>query len=180
MTDPDVCPTCASGKAEGSTVSLPNECCAIYFYGMGSPEHRDWVSFVKAAPLTAKLSATEQMMADSVKEIAYWKARALKAEAPDDPHPGLATRMKAWEEEWRLDDEGIRLPDDRGFPVTIRGPWTTHEQERLASAAPDLVRVLLAIEWDGPYGRCPICCESSQPHDPDCRLDAALKKAGVR
>lgn len=45
--------------------------------------------------LSAKLSATEQMMADSTREIAYWKARALKAEADldaaescDDPSCG--------------------------------------------------------------------------------------------
>lgn len=40
--DPGVCPTCSKGKAEGSTVSLPNECCVIYFYGEGSWAHGQW------------------------------------------------------------------------------------------------------------------------------------------
>lgn len=42
VVDPDVCPTCGNGKVEGSTVSLPNECCAIYFYGEGSWAHGQW------------------------------------------------------------------------------------------------------------------------------------------
>ena len=61
---------------------------------------------------------------------------------------------------------------------------------RLMAAAPDLVRALLAVEWEGDecettgtfVSCCPECCAlaSSGVHEPDCSLDAALKKAGVR
>ena len=61
---------------------------------------------------------------------------------------------------------------------------------RLASAAPDMVRVLLACEWAWCEGRewkvCP-SCSNDEPNDSrrsghalDCALDACLRKAGVR
>lgn len=58
---------------------------------------------------------------------------------------------------------------------------------KLAAAAPDLVRVLLAVEWgddqeDGDY--CPSCGLEKEyyggRHSEGCALDAALRKAGVR
>lgn len=43
-----------------------------------------WRPDRRAEALLTKLSATEQMMADSRREIDYWKTRALKAEADLD------------------------------------------------------------------------------------------------
>ena len=70
-------------------------------------------------------------------------------------------------------------------------------KDQLASAAPDMARVLLAVEWSGstptatgPHPTCPSCA-GMQPHPSrdagprgghrkDCALDAALRKAGAR
>jgi len=58
---------------------------------------------------------------------------------------------------------------------------------RLASAAPDMARVLLElVDWDmRGDGRCFYCGlgvpgEGPEKHKPDCALDAALRKAGCR
>lgn len=54
---------------------------------------------------------------------------------------------------------------------------------QLAAAAPDMARVLLAIEF---RPTCPMCggrvYRDGQPptHEQDCFLDAALRKAGLR
>lgn len=72
-------------------------------------------------------------------------------------------------------------------------------RERMASAAPDMARVLLAVEWTNSDDEdmCPSCgglnpAEEAKRrwprhpdagtvgHAPDCALDAALRKAGVR
>lgn len=80
-------------------------------------------------------------------------------------------------------------------------------RKSVRDAAPDMVRVLLAVEWkgyaargeDGGYDCCPACAgvrpgQDDNPaaahdvffgyndlgHYPSCTLDAALKKAGVR
>ena len=46
MNDPNVCPTCKKGKLLTSgVVAMPNECCAIYFFGEGSSSHQDWKDF---------------------------------------------------------------------------------------------------------------------------------------
>lgn len=42
MSDPNTCSSCGVGKLVDGAVSLPNECCAIYFYGGGSKAHRQW------------------------------------------------------------------------------------------------------------------------------------------
>lgn len=62
--------------------------------------------------------------------------------------------------------------------------------DKLRDAAPDMARALLAIEWSGGYvvqydtgttDCCPACmADAPGPHMPDCALDAALRKAGVR
>ena len=56
-------------------------------------------------------------------------------------------------------------------------PADTIARARLATAAPDMARVLLAIEWH--HGEC-ISCFVMHGHAPDCALDAALRRAGVR
>ena len=38
----DVCPTCKAGVLKGGIATLPNECCAIYFFGRRSPAHDMW------------------------------------------------------------------------------------------------------------------------------------------
>jgi hypothetical protein len=44
----DICPTCKAGRLkEDGVVSLPNECCAAYFFGEHSPERAQWREFVR-------------------------------------------------------------------------------------------------------------------------------------
>lgn len=38
----DECPTCKAGRLENGVASLPNECCAIYFFGERSSAHDMW------------------------------------------------------------------------------------------------------------------------------------------
>lgn len=98
--------------------------------------------------------------------------------------------MKPWEETWTSSD-GYSL-DVAGGPNLVEINIGPPERERLAlaSAAPDMARVLLAIEWSGgdpgsynPYDpeQCPSCGAAREKgHGADCFLDAALRKAGVR
>ncbi len=61
---------------------------------------------------------------------------------------------------------------------------------RLASAAPEMARVLLALEWTGvAHEELPACIvcgylpdlpNPEDGHKPDCALVAALRKAGLR
>ena len=104
--------------------------------------------------------------------------------------------MKPWEETWS-EHELQLCGHDNDAPGDA-------ERRRLASAAPDMARVLLAVEFiecgdcvNPMRDVCP-CCQSrtmlpkrpgeiGQPYDvhpgkhaPDCALDAALRKAGAR
>lgn len=108
--------------------------------------------------------------------------------------------MKAWEEAWRWDDDAKRIVRDapgaeddveRDYGVVVEtdtGVYPPREADRkLIVAAPELVRVLLAIEArecerTGRRLGCPACEADTpiEPHAPDCALDAALRKAGVR
>ena len=94
--------------------------------------------------------------------------------------------MKPWEATWRVGRSVLRTlyegeadaPDEK-----LIGLLDTPEQARLASAAPDAVALLLKHEWKADdYG--PYCIECntlrSIGHRPDCELDIALRKAGVR
>lgn len=108
--------------------------------------------------------------------------------------------MKSWEENWRLehhDESGqywyLSTP---GSPIRVYGYEDEPEvkaRARLASAAPEMARVLLAVEWmphpetelrfcpscDGEYPEdFPNCLDAG--HRPGCALDAALRKAGAR
>ena len=89
--------------------------------------------------------------------------------------------MKVWEETW---DENGDMPD-----------WSEHNNARakLAACAPEMARMLLAVEWKGDAGdwgpACPFC-HALEPglgnpgsvpgHRAGCELNALLKKAGVR
>lgn len=101
---------------------------------------------------------------------------------------------KPWEETWRALGGGIvcgdMTPDSWACafwhpsgPVDERAV-----RARLAAAAPDLVRSLLAVEWAN--GQCPWCGGwdvSEHPntpsrfagHEDGCEREAALRKAGV-
>lgn len=104
---------------------------------------------------------------------------------------------KPWEETWDVEPEiapGWVLVK----PIVALGPAPlqplTGDRLRLAAAAPDLVRALLAVERQGVNldgdAACPACGgdarDSTDPpthsvmHASDCLLDAALRKAGVR
>jgi hypothetical protein len=78
----------------------------------------------------------------------------------------------------------VRFPDEHAVYL-----YDDEDRARLASAAPDMVRVLLAVEWEGgdSFAFCPSCGGlrdglSGEPpgHRADRDLDAALRKAGVR
>ena len=98
-----------------------------------------------------------------------------------------------WEEDWSYAEGG-------GLgPIVVReGGEIVHvalspAHARLIAAAPDLVRELLEIEWEGDgefrgYRYCPSCAAAvaryppmrPAEHLPYCTLLAALRKAGVR
>lgn len=99
--------------------------------------------------------------------------------------------MKPWEETWVA--EGDPTVPGAAFTVVFTfQDGNDRDRMRLASAAPDLVRVLLGIEWSwrerSEHLRCPECDGDGPPrkgephlgHAPSCALDAALRKAGVR
>lgn len=99
--------------------------------------------------------------------------------------------MRPWEEEWfdsGLGSIDVIHPDGH----TETGVMTIDpcERTRLVSAAPDLVRALLAVEWVElePHNLvCPSCgapdptdLKNGKGHEVHCALDAALRKSGVR
>lgn len=121
------------------------------------------------------------------------------------PHTGrMPQPAKPWEEEWRAFGRYVNLQG--GVPRAILvadGVVATEEnvaRARLASAAPELVRALLAVEWEGDeshemYAVCP-CCRGINPtharrwtldeetealvdHRSSCTLDSALDRAGL-
>ena len=98
---------------------------------------------------------------------------------------------KPWEETWRALGGGIvcgdMTPDSWSCAFWHpSGPVDERTaRARLAAAAPDLVRALLAVEWiyqghETGERECPWCMsEEWQPHAEDCVRQAALRKAGV-
>lgn len=62
------------------------------------------------------------------------------------------------------------------------GYGMTEERAKLAACAPELARLILAVEWEWGYGdRCPWCKNGKEPgHDPACSMLAVLRKAGLR
>ncbi len=101
--------------------------------------------------------------------------------------------MKPHEQTWEAAYDGaIVLPHDGGGQYVIARvvplgvPPQEDDNARLIAAAPDLTRVLLAVEWVSTHRYnegfwCPTCKGAKQiGHDADCALEAALRKAGVR
>ena len=89
---------------------------------------------------------------------------------------------KPHEETWTFDAKFNRVecvtPDVDAEPLCSRRLEVDHlpETGRLASAAPDMARVLLKLA----ARRCHDCeCFTSDGHHELCSLDAALWKAGV-
>lgn len=115
---------------------------------------------------------------------------------------------KPWEATWRWNEERCEIVSDQRDDLdneiviveTDGGCYPPRQgDQELIAAAPDMARVLLAIEWAGRAGpagdiraACPSCgADRSEmydgrgpvvvvDHDADCALDAALRKAGVR
>jgi hypothetical protein len=103
-----------------------------------------------------------------------------------------------WEQTWTADEEmvtpTVHLPGACHAEVRLYSPEfeastdpIRYDLARALAASPDMARVLLAVEWSGREGRdndvaCPVCgeWEAFGKHRPDCALDAALRKAGVR
>lgn len=109
----------------------------------------------------------------------------------------------AWEETWeyggRIASDECIVFDKGSYATVSAGSHTVstaieHSAQRLpgrvrlAVAAPETVRALLAVEWltDAPW--CSRCKASRHDdyygadlgkHEPDCTLDAALTKAGL-
>lgn len=110
--------------------------------------------------------------------------------------------MKPWEETWFADEGFVYVGEGRDrmtfFDPTPGPPADIESRARLASAAPELVRVLLTVEAASlaSASACPVCrgpyVEDMRggpyrasagyviDHAFDCALDAALRKAGVR
>lgn len=100
---------------------------------------------------------------------------------------------KPWEETWEALGPHVGTADEEILRSTTEHEPTAWARARLAAAAPDMVRVLLEMEWK-PLGTCPGCGGLGEAipdnpmtgpvaatgHRPDCALDAALRKAGVR
>ena len=103
---------------------------------------------------------------------------------------------KPWEETWTAQGNLVDSDDNIG---EFYGD-DAHAQARLASAAPELVRALLAVEWEGdePHEMWAVCscCRGINPwharrwtldgetealvdHRIGCSLDAALDAAGL-
>lgn len=113
-------------------------------------------------------------------------------------------RVKPHEETWHASMTGYSVRRDDGTIVLeVRAPFRECQVAdlELASAAPDMARVLLGMEWvytadvrPALLPVCPVChgtkfphpflaiskTEPLQGHTKDCALDAALRKAGVR
>lgn len=95
--------------------------------------------------------------------------------------------MKAINETWSMcgSDE---VSNEHGTIATFGSEEGDHERARLASAAPDMARVLLALidperlDEEGRRAGCPTCGVDTGFESclPDCALTAALRRAGLR
>lgn len=102
----------------------------------------------------------------------------------------------------------VHLQLDNGIVIAhVLEARLARERAQLASAAPEMARLLLAIEWSGPeayvgagqFATCPSCAGLDPSdvgslvapadiaqrgctigHTPSCELEAAIRKAGLR
>lgn len=89
---------------------------------------------------------------------------------------------------------GCDRSEEHGMPPGSYAPVICRMDDagraKLAAAAPEMARALLAIEWEGNIqdeAGCPECgalvrttMRPGKVHLDDCSIDAALRKAGVR
>lgn len=61
---------------------------------------------------------------------------------------------------------------------TLIGVLDTQEHARLAACAPEMARMLLALEWADGGARCPVC--GGLQHAADCAWLLLMRKAGLR
>ena len=88
---------------------------------------------------------------------------------------------KPWDETWTVRGSAVQADGRDVLDAWYRGddPVGGDARARLAAAAPDLVRALLAAERDV-RGVCHWCNnERRHGHADDCRWQLALRKAGV-
>lgn len=87
---------------------------------------------------------------------------------------------KPWLERW-VADSRVDAPDCDETYVT--DGYESDDRRQLISAAPDMCRALLDVEWSAKpqLAMCwCACCVGEVPnHDATCALDAALTKAGL-
>lgn len=99
------------------------------------------------------------------------------------------SERKVLDETWELtrtDVENVgdwvlsMFTDDEDAPEFIADfPVEEEARARLAAAAPEMARLLVELErYECGQGKCGIC--RVRGHEPDCRLIAVLRKAGVR
>ena len=119
---------------------------------------------------------SEFKIGDRVKtsRLASWSGRPRR-QPPTTTSEESQKPVPVWHETWEAVGDMVMMPDF--------GP----ERVRLMAAAPDLARALLAVEEEMSRveSYCYVCgtltCEGKvAAHAPDCILDAALKRAGVR
>lgn len=113
-----------------------------------------------------------------------WTAR-LEAMDTDGAWLESADRLEVAQFGRRLE---VRTNDDAVVEVHVAGKLDA-QRAKLASAAPEMARVLLDIEWSARDATmCPSCNGDVAPayagatfgHSLACELDAAIRKAGLR
>jgi len=90
--------------------------------------------------------------------------------------------VKPWEETWRAGGMAPRFVfKGDALAADYVGEMDDADRARLAACAPEMARVLHEVEWHGEDGGCPSCAAMRvQGHFDGCRLEALLRKAGVR
>lgn len=97
------------------------------------------------------------------------------------------SERKPWEETWAAHGSAVQADGRDVLDAWYHrdDPVGGHARARLAAAAPDLVRALLAVELapgrvPGVDEECPWCGSiEGQSHAANCLRQAALRKAGV-
>ena len=94
--------------------------------------------------------------------------------------------VKVWQETWRLHRMSagdslsaiIEIAPELWIKVLRTNGASTTDRLAAMSAAPDLARALLSVEWSGPGGLC-VSCEHAT-HSADCIVNNAIEKARLR